>query len=186
MKGYRDIWRYHIQGRLLEIRLRDFRPADAERLLQKIAKDSGYHLSRTTLKHIKSFLSGVFTYARRQGVLSGANPMQGISIPHGREPEETYAYTLEEIMRMLAVVPDPGRTALAIAAFTGLRRSELRGLRWEDYRSGESDGLPEIRVSRSAWRRHIQEPKTAKSKAPVPVIPLLSRILEEYQSIEHQ
>ena len=85
-KGYRDIWKFHVKGRLGALRLRDFRPVDGERLIQDIARSSEYRLSRTTLKHIKSFLSGVFTYARRQGVLSNANPMQGVSIPRGAEP----------------------------------------------------------------------------------------------------
>jgi hypothetical protein len=69
-----------------------------------IARSSEYRLSRTTLKHIKSFLSGVFTYARRQGVLSNANLMQGVSIPRGAEPQDTHAYSLEQITGMLAVL----------------------------------------------------------------------------------
>jgi hypothetical protein len=68
--------------------VRDVRPVDGERLIQDIARASDYHLSRTTLKHIKSFLSGVFTYAWRQGVLGSANPMQGVSIPRGAEPRD--------------------------------------------------------------------------------------------------
>jgi integrase len=76
---------------------------DGERLIQDIAR-SEHRLSWTTLKHIKSFLSGVFTYARRQGVLTNANPMQGVSIPRGAEPQDTLAYSLEQITTMLGVL----------------------------------------------------------------------------------
>jgi hypothetical protein len=72
--------------------------------MKEIARTSGYRLSRTTLKHIKSFLSGVFTFACRQGVINTANPMQGVSIPRGAEPIDTHAYSLEEITAMLAVL----------------------------------------------------------------------------------
>ena len=49
--------------------------------------------------------------------------MQGVSIPHGTEAEETYAYSLEEITAMLAVLPGTARAIVGTAAFTGLRRS---------------------------------------------------------------
>jgi integrase len=180
-KGYRDIWRFHVKSKLGPVQLRDFRPVDGERFMQEVAKRSGYSLSRTTLKHIKSFLSGVFTYARRQGVLAGANPMQGVSIPHGREPQDTHAYSLEEITAMLAVLPTPARVLVATAAFTGLRRSEIRGLSWEDYQPSDGVRFGEIRVERSVWRRQVQPTKTQRSRASVPVIPALEKILADFR-----
>ena len=101
-KGYRDMWRVHIKHRLEKMTLRDFRTVDGHEMLRNIARDG--ELGRNSLKHIKSFLSGVFTYARRQGVLSNANPMQGVSIPRGAEPQDTHAYSLEQITGMLAVL----------------------------------------------------------------------------------
>jgi len=43
-----------------------------------------------------------------------------------------HAYTLEEVADMLDKLPEPARTVCAVAAFTGLARSELKGLQWED------------------------------------------------------
>jgi integrase len=48
-----------------------------------------------------------------------------------------HAYTLEEVAEMLDKLPEPSRTVCAVAAFTGPTRSELRGLKWEDY-AGET------------------------------------------------
>ena len=48
-------------------------------MLKDIARRE--NLSRTTLGHIKHFLSGAFRYARRQGVLENANPMHDVEIP---------------------------------------------------------------------------------------------------------
>jgi integrase len=42
----------------------------------------------------------------------------------------------------------------AVAAFTGLSASELRGLRWQDY-----DGKT-ISVVQKVWVKHIGQPKT--------------------------
>jgi integrase len=181
-KGYRDVWRFHVAAKLDKVRLCDFQPVHGERLMQAIARDSGYHLSRTTLKHIKSFLSGVFTYARRQGALSSANPMQGVSIPRGAEPKDTHAYSLEQITRMLAVLSGPARVLVATAAFTGLRRSEIRGLSWEDYEPASNGQFGEIRVERSVWGKHVQPTKTRRSRASVPVIPALEKILAELRA----
>src|SRR5262249_726005 len=70
---------------------------------------------------------------------------------------------------------EPATTAFAVAAFSGLRIGEIEGLRWEDYRGGE------IYVSRSIWSGHITDPKTAKSRAPVPVIRQLAERLEMHR-----
>jgi len=172
-RGYRDMFEGHVRDRLGTVRLRDFRTVMGEDLLAAIAEETP--LSHASLAHIKSFVSGVFTFARRKGILDGANPMDGVSIPEGLPSRETYAYSLEEIQRMLAVLPEPARTAVAVAAFTGLRRSEVRGLRWEDFTGDE------IRVARTVWGWHIGKPKTRASKAPVPVLPFLSRALAEHQ-----
>ena len=64
-----------------------------------------------------------------------------------------------------------------MAAYAGLRRSEIAGLQWENY-----DGQ-QITVTRSMWEGHVSKPKTTASKAPVPVIGALRQILDMY-SIE--
>lgn len=84
---------------------------------------------------------------------------------------QTHAYSLEEVFAMLDVVPEPGRTMLAVGAFTALRRGEIRGLRWEDYRAGE------LHVERSVWNGISTDPKTEESKNAVPVIPKLAAFL---------
>lgn len=76
---------------------------------------------------------------------------------------------------MLAVLPEPAATLCAAAAFAGLRRSELRGVRWED-----SDG-EQIMVMRSCSEGFTNDPKTKCSKSAVPVIPRLQAILAAHK-----
>lgn len=101
--------------------------------------------------------------------------MDGVSIPRGNPGRETGAYSLEEVQAMLKILPEPARTAVAVAAFTGLRRSELRGIRWQDFHGDE------LHVSCTVWNSHLSEPKTRASAAPVPVVTALCRILAEHR-----
>jgi site-specific recombinase XerC len=56
-------------------------------------------LTTTTLQHIKSVLSTIFTYARNEGAFDGANPVDGVLIPQrAREPGETPAYDLGQVL----------------------------------------------------------------------------------------
>jgi hypothetical protein len=56
-----------------------------------------------------------------------------------------HAYSLEEVAEMLDKLPEPARTVCAVAAFTGLTQSELRGLKRPGY-----DGTT-ISVQRKIW-----------------------------------
>src|SRR5437660_394240 len=119
--------------------------------------------------------AGANPLARRQGILNNPNPMHDVEIPKGRPGGETYAYSLEEEALMLTILPDPAATVVATAAFTGARKGELRGLMWENY-----DGS-QIRVMKSVWRSHVEEPKRPKSKGAIPVVAQLKTILERHR-----
>jgi integrase len=168
-RGYRNMWKRYLKPRS-EIMLRDFRTVDGERIIESIAAE--HKLTSTTLAHIKAFLSGIFRYAKRQGVINSENPMRDVVLPKGKAAGETYAYSLEEITKMLNVLPEPAATIVAVAAFTGVRKGELRGFLWENY-DGE-----QVLISQSFWRGHLLEPKTRHSRAPVPVIGQLAHRLD--------
>ena len=172
--GYRNMWKRYL-GPHGQITLRNFKTTDAEQILERIAERNT--LSCTTLAHIKAFLSGVFRYAKRRGVLNSENPIPDVVLPQGKLPGDTRAYSLEEVHRMLNVLPEPAATVVAAAAFTGARKGEIRGFLWENY-DGE-----ELHISQSFWRGHAVEPKTRSSKAPVPVIAQLADRLRLHRAL---
>lgn len=174
-KGYRMIWNSHLKNRreMTKLALRDFRTIHGQQLLNDIARQAS--LSKNSLKHIKSFLSGIFGEAKRLDVLNAFNPMQGTKIPEAPESEDTYAYSLDEVKRMLAVLSEPAWTVVLTAALTGLRKGEIRGLYWEDF-----DGK-ELSVRRSVWNSVVSEPKTKRSKAPIPAVKQLADALEAHR-----
>jgi len=128
--------------------------------LEEIARE--HQISKTTLKHVKNFLSGVFRHAAQQGYFDGSNPVKLAEIPaFAPNGMETKPYSIEEIVAMLKVLPELPATAVATAAFTGLRLGELRGLTWESYEPAQDqDSLGWLNVTRSVWRTTVGDPKT--------------------------
>jgi hypothetical protein len=59
---------------------------------------------------------------------------------------------------MLSVLAEPARTIVGTAAFSGLRRGELRGLEWPHYLGTE------IRVAQSIYHGIATAPKSEASR----------------------
>ena len=99
-----------------------------------------------------------------------------VSIPRVPEAEEdTYAYSLSEIKTMLAHSRSlPGRL-YSLRALPDSARASLRGLTWENF-----DGK-EFNVTRSVWNSTVSEPKTRRSRSPIPVVKLLADALEAHR-----
>ena len=143
-KGYCDIWEDHLEPLCGQVWLKDARTYHVQGWLDQIA--GAGKLSRNTLKHIKSVISGIFKLAKQQDYFCGENPARDTAVdPGAAEPQETCAYSLEELQTIISLLPEPAATAFAVAAYMGLRHGEIQGLLWPDYRDGE------MHVSRSIW-----------------------------------
>lgn len=180
VRGYKQMWLRYLKPRCAGWVMHDVETRTIQSLLDEIEGEEG--LGAQTMAHIKHLLGGIFHFAIAQNhLLKGTiNPVmftETTAIPDfdGR------AYSLEEIALMLTVLPEPSRTVVATAAFTGLRAGELRGLTWEAYTSGDERSLGVVRVLRSVWRGRVGEPKNSRSKAPVPLIPQLQTLLEQHR-----
>jgi integrase len=170
---YTTIFRAHVKERLGDIRLRDFRTVHAQKLMRSIPG-----VGHTSLLRIKSFLSGVFKHAKREGFLDGLNPIMDVSVPGRPIKFKGATYTLDEIQAVAAAIAKVDMQAFAVistAAFAGLRSAELRGLRWADY-----DGQT-LTIRRSIWRTHVGLTKTESSEGTVPVLPILRKILDAHR-----
>jgi len=188
-QAYAQMWNAYLKDQCKSSWMREVETHDVQKWLEEIAKkprqrgDLEYTLSKNTMAHIKHLVSGVFGYAARQGFFNRANPVELAEIPaFAPREKEGGAYSLEEIYLMLRILPEPAATVVATAAYTGLRLGELQGLTWEDYTPPSNDtqvGMIEVR--RSVWRGKVGEPKTEKSRVPVPVIPQLSSRLAQFR-----
>jgi len=172
--GYRDLWENHLKPRCADLWLREMRTCQIQRILDDAAREGT--LGRNSIKHLKVALSGIFKFAKQQGYFDGENPVRDTVIPAARESRETYAYSLEEITQILAALPEPAATIFAVAAFTGARRGEIRGMLWENYVNGD------IRITQSIWHGHVTAPKTRKSTGAIPIIAQLANRLELHRA----
>lgn len=174
--GYADLFRIHIKpSREADRRLWEFRTSDVQRLLAEIAARRA--LSVTTLKHVKAFLSGAFREAVGEGMID-VNPVHEARLPaRSLPPKDTVAYDLPTILSVLEELrAEPEvRAAVAIAAFAGLRRAELQGLRWQDI---DEDS---ITVRQTVWGEYENPPKSRASASWVPMIEPLAEIVGSYR-----
>jgi len=174
--GYEARWR-QIKPWLSGLRLRDTSTPDVQQILVSVHKLGT--LNHDSIRALRYLLKMIFDHAIRMGLLN-TNPVSSSKVPKRSEDEEcedTYAYSLEEVQQMLAVLPEPARTAVATCAFTGVRRGELAGLLWENFDVKKGS----MKITQSVWEGHVTRPKTKKSKATVPIIKSLVRMLEAHR-----
>lgn len=173
VQGYRNLYNRYIRSHVAGVRLFGFRTRDGQSLLNRVATE--HKLAHLTLIHVKSFLSGVFTLARRVGSLDSGNPMQGTEVPKGNESDPTHAYSNTEIDKMLSVLEGLPRVAVVVASYTGLSLAELKGLQWQDVTDGQ------LNVRRTIWHGIEGPPKTKARKDSIPLLPIVRDALKQHR-----
>lgn len=107
------------------------RPLDVERWRDAL-RAKGYEAG--TINATQRLLSVAYSWAIRQELIHVANPCAAAQKLPTQPSEERY--TLDECQRMLTTTEFPLMAIMAL--YTGMRRGELGGLRWQDvdYRAG--------------------------------------------------
>ena len=123
-------------------------------------------------------VSALYSHAIRHELYDKLNPISSVrqSAKRQRVPD---TLTLPEMQAILANLTDPmHRLALLIAAVTGLRRSEVRGLRWADV---QLDKLW-LNLRTGVVRNHHTKLKTEASAKGVPIPSELAEIFAEWRA----
>jgi integrase len=161
VRGFKQIWRQHLQGHFGETTLKDYEPALGKRFLRSLTGTQG----KTTLKHIKALAGSIFGFAVDEEFIK-VNPWHDVKIPGDAiESEATKHYTLaeaEDIISALVAHVDC-QLVLALACFLGLRPGEIAALMWPDF---DADT---VTIRRSVVRGVVGTPKTAESLATLPL-----------------
>ena len=105
-------------------RLVDVKAVDVAKWLKSL------RLARGSKAKIRNLMSALFSHAIRWE-WTARNPITSVRQSAKRESVPD-VLTPEELAALLSKLPEPLRTAAELDAFTGLRRGELIGLRWED------------------------------------------------------
>src|SRR5206468_10817969 len=141
--------------------LREMTSLVLQQYLSNLASTNLAHESRDKIRDV---LSAVLGFAKQHGLLH-LNPTEGLRLPvqrTGRRRSKPYL-TPEQFEILAARIPEPYATMVYVAIFTGLRVSELAGLRWNDL--GEDTITIDERYCRGDW----DAPKSESSNATIPV-----------------
>jgi integrase len=159
-----------------DMQLRQVRTPDINRIFRALIERDGDDMRATSAyRNIRNFLSGAFRAAVGDGAID-FNPVRDAMALQGNE-SDTHAYTLQELHTLCKAISDhAAQAAFMVMAFTGLRKGEVKGLRWEDYDSKK--GV--LNVNRAVELGKVKDTKTKASKAPVPVVGIVQKALDAH------
>ena len=154
--------------------LRDLTPLTVQRYLSGMANSK---LSYESRDKIRDVLSSILGSAVEYGLLV-KNPVEGLRLPPAKKRKRSKPYvTPEQFGALLKLIREPYATMVFVAVYTGLRVSELIGLRWGNV---HCDSITiEERYCRGDWGA----PKSEASSATVPVNEQVIERLERLKTL---
>jgi integrase len=161
----------HIRPLIGSIPSKDLRRADVQRMADAIAqgKTAGVFKSKPrgravvtggagTAARVVELLGGIWSWAEKRDLVSGASPTRGVETARGEAKERVLSpqelSALGKVLEEIGASSPMSASALRLIALTGLRREEACGLRW-----GEVD------AAGSCLR--LVETKTGRSMRPI-------------------
>ncbi len=169
--AYKLLLRTQIEPKWGAMRLDRIRAVDVEQWLRTLDYAPG------SKAKIRNIMSAVFAHAKRYGMIP-TNPIEGVRCSSKRlhDPD---ILTPVEFKRLVDELPLRERVMVQMAGTTGLRRSELIALTWQDV---DFNSL-QIAVNKSCVHGRIGDTKTAASAKPVPLHPGVAHALMEWKRV---
>ncbi len=174
--------------RLDKITARDIQKFITDMLTNGRDLNNGKPLSRKTAVHHLSFISDVFSYAVRMGMLCD-NPCRRVFVPK-QEQEEKQIYTIEQVKILyenLKSEPMKYQAYLLLSIYSGYRRSEMLGLEWKDI-DFEHDLIHVRRTSQYTSEKGIytDTTKTRKSKRVSKMPASIMNLLRQFKADQNE
>lgn len=182
---YRQHLDYHIKPFIGAVKLAELAPAGVRSFRNRLLEEGR---SRAMAKRAVSSLGAILAAAVADGRV-GRNVVRDQTRTNRREARLDKRHqrqlqvgvdipTKDEIRSILEAAQGRWRSLLVTAVFTGLRASELRGLRWEDVDLDEA--VLTVRQRADRWNV-IGSPKSAAGQREVPLAPMVVNTLREWR-----
>jgi len=141
--------------------LRDLTPATLQRYFSGMTSSP---LSQESRDKIRDVLASILRTSRKYGLLT-VNPLAGVQLPPSRRGKSRAKphITPEQFDELVNAIPEPYATMVSVAIFTGLRISELAGLKWGDV------GTDYVTIDERYCRGDWAQPKSDASNATIGV-----------------
>lgn len=127
IRGYERSLRLRIIPELGHLRVSAVRRRDVQNFADRLYADG---LDPSTIKNTLNPLQAIYRRALSRDEVA-INPTTGLELPAVRGTRERIA-SPAEAAELLAALPDDDRALWATAFYAGLRRGELRALKWSD------------------------------------------------------
>jgi integrase len=167
INSYLDWYKTQILPTWKDTALEDVKSVAVEKWLRTL------DLAPGSKAKIRNHMSALFSHCIRHELYHRLNPITSVrqSAVRQRDPD---ILTLEEMRAILEnIEPLAIRVMVAVAAASALRRSELRGLKWEDL----DFEARWINLRRGLVRKDETQMKTKASRKGVPMAPELAELL---------
>ena len=169
------------------VKLKELRPDHLNRLYMGLTDGeiTGKKLQPKSIQNIHGFISAVLEQADRDGIVARNVAHRAIppKIP-ARDPETLEVNQVETLISTLEGEPMRWRAAILLLIYTGMRRGELFGLKWDkiDLRAGTVEICNTLLRSRETHELYEDTPKTKMSNRIVRIPSDLVSFLKQYRA----
>ncbi len=169
---YRNILHDHLVPQFAAHRLCDIETPEVQIFINQKAK----RYAPAVLHHIRATLSQTYATAKSWGYVD-SNPALGVRLPQKRCVLPKITLEPSQVMKILEQLEEPHRTMVSVAAVTGMRASELFGLRWPDVDFERRL----LFIRRTYYRGEFGLPKNKTSERVIPLSPGLATALQHHK-----
>jgi integrase len=155
-----NVVKNHLMPVFEHMALREMTPLTIQRYFSGMAKSK---LAYESKDKIRDVLSSIMGSAVRYGYLV-KNPVEGIRLPPDNKGRQCKPYLQPHVFDVLVqLIAEPYATMVYVAVYTGLRISELIGLRWKNVHEDS------IRIEERYCRGDWGAPKSHASNATIAI-----------------
>lgn len=181
-EGYETLVRVHLIPAFSKIQLKKLTVDHVQKFINAKVKDG---LSSRTIRYINTLLHGALKQAVNNGLLV-RNVSEAVVLPERKQKERKFL-TADEQNRLINSLKDEQQGFILLFALsTGLRRGELLALRWSNYDTEKryisiKENLSRLKGEDGKSHLTFTTPKTASSKRTIPLLPDISKMLNEHR-----
>lgn len=174
---YRDFLRVWIRPHWSPLDIREVRTVAVEAWLRQLTRKDNKPLSNASKAKIRNLMSVLFNHAiRYEWLEQGKNPITHVRQSAARQKDPEILLP-EELRSLIGQLEWPFNVMVLLIATTGMRRSELLALQWQDI---DFDNLL-ICIKRSIFAGIIGGCKTRNSNKPLPLADYVARELNTWR-----
>ncbi len=155
---------------------------DIQKYFNTVKSDDGSPLAKSTLSKHKMILKSIFDAAVDNDYCA-KNPVKNITIPESKKSETRPVYTAEQAETVKKFSREMQYWDILIMLHTGIRRSELIGLQWDDINLESRVIHIRRAVVQTKGEIVIGAPKTETSDR---LIPFSEQLAETFRMMPHK